>query len=64
MDRSAHYRDEANQARQLADATWQPDLEDMLRHLAKDYDEIAEDIEKGAIEIRHAELLDGRSPPT
>ena len=59
MDRSAHYRDEANHARQLADATWQPDLEDMLRHLAKDYDEIAEDIETGAIEIRHAELLDG-----
>jgi hypothetical protein len=58
MDRSAHYRDEANHARQLADATWQPDLEDMLRHLAKDYDEIAEDIETGAIEIRHAELLD------
>jgi hypothetical protein len=59
MDRSAHYRNRANHARQLADATWQPDLEDMLRHLAKDYDEVAEDIETGAIEIRHAELLDG-----
>ena len=59
MDRSAHYRDQANHARQLADATWQPDLEDMLRHLAKDFDEVAEDIETGAIEIRHADLLDG-----
>jgi len=43
----------------LADATWQPDLEDMLRHLAKDFDEVAEDIETGTIEIRHLELLDG-----
>jgi hypothetical protein len=59
MDRSAHYRDQANHARRLADATWQPNLEDLLRHLAKDYDEVAEDIEAGAIEIRHAELLDG-----
>jgi len=59
MDRSAHYRDQANHARQLADATWQPDLEDMLRHLAKDFDEVAEDIETGTIEIRHLELLDG-----
>jgi hypothetical protein len=59
MDRSAHYRDKANHARRLADATWQPNLEDLLRHLAKDYDEAADDIETGAIEIRHAELLDG-----
>jgi hypothetical protein len=58
MDRSAHYRDLANHARQLADATWQPNLEDLLRHLAKDYDEIAGDIETGAIEIRHAEFPD------
>jgi hypothetical protein len=43
----------------LADATWQPNLEDLLRHLAKDYDEAAEDIETGAIEIRHSGLLDG-----
>jgi hypothetical protein len=30
--------------------------------LAKDYDEVAHDIETGANEIRHAELLDGGSP--
>ena len=58
MDRSAHYRDLDNHVRQLADATWQPNLEDLLRHLAKDYDEIAGDIETGAIEIRHAEFPD------
>jgi hypothetical protein len=58
MNRAAHYRDKANHARQLADATWQLDLEDMLRGIATDYDEVADDIETGATEIRHAQLLD------
>jgi hypothetical protein len=31
--------------------SWQPDLKDMLRGLAKDYDEVADDIENGATEI-------------
>ena len=59
MDRTAHYRDRANHVRELADAAWQPDLKDMLRGFVKDYDEVADDIENGATEIRHAELLDG-----
>jgi hypothetical protein len=59
MNRVAHYRDQANHTRQLADAAWQLNLRDMLRCIAKDYDEVAEDIETGATEIRHAELLDG-----
>jgi len=58
MARAARYRDQAKHARRLADAAWQPDLQDTLRSLAKDYDEIAEDIERGAAEIRYAELLD------
>jgi hypothetical protein len=58
MDRAAHYRNKAERARRLADLSWQPDLQDTLRSLAKDYDEIAEDMESGAPEIRHAELLD------
>ena len=58
MDRATYYRAQADHARQLAEATWQPELEGMLCDLAKDYDEVAEDIEKGAIEIRHAELLE------
>jgi hypothetical protein len=47
----------ADHARRLAEATWQPDLEDMLRRLARDFDETAEDIEAGATEMRHPELL-------
>jgi hypothetical protein len=57
MDRAPHYRHEADHARRLAEVTWQPDLEEMLRHLAQDFDEIADDIESGATEMRHPELL-------
>ena len=62
MDRAAHFRRQANHARQLADATHKGDVEDLLRRLAKGYDEVAHDIETGANEIRHAELLDGGWP--
>ena len=51
MDGAAHYRNKAKRARQLADLAWQPDLQDTLRSLATDYDEIAEDIERGAAKI-------------
>jgi hypothetical protein len=63
MDRAAHYRNKAERARQLADQAWQPELKNTLRSLATDYDEIAEDIESGATEIRHAELVDERERP-
>jgi hypothetical protein len=57
MDRSSHYRDLADHAWQLAEATWQDDLGKLLRRLARDFDETAEDIEAGATEVRHPELL-------
>jgi hypothetical protein len=53
----SYYRDRANQLRRLAEMTWQDDLEVSLRRLAQEYDETAEDLEAGASEIRHAELL-------
>jgi hypothetical protein len=62
MDRAAHFRCQANHARQLADATHKGDLEDLLVVWQRDYDEVAHDIETGANEIRHAELLDDGSP--
>jgi hypothetical protein len=64
MDRAAYYRNQAKHARQLAEATWQPDFQDMLRRLAKDYNKTAEDIETGAIEIPDTELMYGCSPPS
>jgi hypothetical protein len=57
MDRASDYRKQADHARQLAEATWQDNLEEMLNRLARDFDEIAEDIEAGATELRHLELL-------
>jgi hypothetical protein len=57
MERASHYRELADHARQLAEATWQEELEEMLRRVAHDFDEIAEDIEVGATEVRHPELL-------
>ena len=53
----SYCRDRANHLRQLADLTWQHDLEVSLRLLAQDYDETAEDLEIGASEIRPPELL-------
>jgi hypothetical protein len=44
MDRASHYRRQADHARQLAKATLQPNLEEMLRHLAQNFDETADDI--------------------
>jgi hypothetical protein len=36
--------------------TWQENLEALLRRVAHDYDEVANDLEAGATEIRHKEL--------
>jgi len=58
MVRAAYYRDQAKHARQLADASWQPDLAEMLRRLANDFDERARYTETVA-ESRNAELLEG-----
>ena len=55
-----YYRQHAAHARTLADLTYQPELQDMLRRTAQDFEDIAEDIEIGAVEIRHGELLPQR----
>jgi hypothetical protein len=38
-------------------AAWQGDLEALLRRVAHDYDEVADDLEAGRTEIRHNELI-------
>jgi len=53
----SHYRERANHLRQLAEMTWQDDLEALLRRVAHDYDEVADDVEVGCTEIRHNELI-------
>jgi hypothetical protein len=57
MNSASNYRDRANHLRQLAEMTWQDDLEASLRRAAQDYDEVADDLEAGCTEIRHNELI-------
>jgi len=60
MHPASYYRERAQHARDLASRVYQPDLLDVLRQAARDYDDIAEDLERGAIEIRHPELMPQR----
>jgi hypothetical protein len=39
---------------------YQPDVLEVLHQVARDYDDIAEDLECGAIDIRHPELMPQR----
>jgi hypothetical protein len=57
MRNAAYYRDQAERARRLADGVpGQSDVRKSLRYIAQNYDEVAEDIEQGVIEVRHPEL--------
>jgi hypothetical protein len=49
--------DQADRARRLARAQIQDEPKALLRIVAQDYDNIAEDPENGAIEIFHPEML-------
>ena len=57
MHDAQYYRYYAARARRLAHTVVGWRGREALRHFAKDYDEIAEDLEIGAIEIRHPEWL-------
>jgi hypothetical protein len=41
----------------LANSINHPEARDTLLKVAKDYDEIAMDLERGAVEIRHPDLM-------
>ena len=57
MHPASYYRERADHARRVASRMHQPDTLEMLREMARDYDDIAEDLEVSAIEIRHPELM-------
>jgi hypothetical protein len=57
MTNVSYCRERADHLRCLAEMTWQGDLEVLLCRLAEEYDETAEDLEAGAPEIRHPDLL-------
>jgi hypothetical protein len=53
----AYYRKQAEHARRLASLTHQPEMTEMLHRMAEDFDDIAYDLETGAVDVRHPELL-------
>jgi hypothetical protein len=57
MHPAEYYRERARHARELAEIAPQQSVRDALSKAARDFDEIAEDLEAGAIEVRHPELM-------
>ena len=53
MEPASYYRAQAEHLRRLAKLTWQDNLEDFLRILAKDYEEVAEDLVLRVIQRIH-----------
>jgi hypothetical protein len=57
MQSARYYRGQAAQAQRLAVISTNQDVMDLLKKLTIDYNDIAEDLERGLIEIKHPELL-------
>ena len=57
MHHVSYYREQASRARRLARQLHQHDASNLLSQIAADYDDVAEDLENGAVEIRHSELM-------
>jgi hypothetical protein len=53
----SYYRGQAEHARQLARLMHQPEMTEMLHRMAQDFEDTACDLENGAVEVRHPELL-------
>jgi len=57
MHDASHFRTQAARARRLALVPTDRETQNALLQMAQDYVDIAEDLERGAIEIRHPELM-------
>ena len=57
MQDPSYYREQAERAQRLARSQTNREVEGLLLRMAQDYEDLAEDLENGAIEIRHPELL-------
>jgi hypothetical protein len=63
MQRASYYREQAARARRLARAvSYQEDVR-VLDQMAQDFDDIAADLEAGAIEIEHPSRLPQNEHP-
>jgi len=57
MHEANYYRQQGRRARRLSSEILNKEIAELLRRVAQDYDELAEDIDAGAIEVRHPELM-------
>ena len=57
MHSAKYYRGQAAKARGLARDVSTRYAADTLERMAVDYDDIADDLENGAVDIRHPELM-------
>ena len=48
-----HYRDQADRSRRLAREQTHYETKALLERVSRNYDDIAEDLENGAVDIRH-----------
>ena len=63
MQDPSYYREQAERAQRLARSQTNREVEGLLLRMAQDYEDLAEDLENGAIEIRHPELLPQHNRP-
>ena len=61
MHEASYYREQALRAQRLAGGQTQREIRALLERVARDYQELAEDLENGAVEIRHPEMLPQRN---
>jgi hypothetical protein len=57
MRDASYYRSQAARVRRLSMVPSDRETQDILQQMARDYAELAEDLESGAIEVRHPELM-------
>ena len=57
MRDASYYREQARRARRLARSVTVRETEELLLRVAQDYEDLAVDLENGAIELRHPELM-------
>ena len=57
MDAAAYCHARAKEVRLLAETTLEDALRESLHAMARDYDELAEDLDNGATAVRHPDLL-------
>ena len=56
MRGSSYYRAEAYHARRLAEMTIQPNVEEVLRRAAEEFDRLADDVASREVDFHHSEI--------